>query len=220
MSGKRLYHILGASELREARTQFLLMSVAFLLALALLGAAIIIFSYHKRIKNLEDNRIMQGFAIGDGVFVSDKKMPDAHVRSFIREWISCAENYNPETIVEAQSCAKEMMDPALIVDNQENFEKLKRDIKQFNVEQIATLKKTKDKSEMISIEPTDQGTFKVKVEIRRTKLTNDEWYEKDVKRETFEIAKVFVSKQYRWGLRVKSFDFEIANVEKRVKQTN
>lgn len=129
----KFFNLLGKGELRSGR-----IIVAFIAVTILLCAVIKIQAdQNEKLQTanleLQSQRIMYGFPNGEGVFISQSKIPDSHIVAFVAVFLDNAFNFTPESAFTNANEAMRLMSPRLRALQEDN---LKITAKQSEEQQI------------------------------------------------------------------------------------
>lgn len=91
------FNLLGRGELRSSR-----ISVAFIaVSVVLTGVIAFLINWNIQLQNtnveLQGQRVMYGYPNADGVFVSEKQIPERHIVAFVSVFLDNFYNFTPES---------------------------------------------------------------------------------------------------------------------------
>jgi len=122
----KLFHILGAAEIRQSRLMIALLFVSTCLVAVIAFMVMMNLGMQTTNRKLQDERIMYGFPNAEGVFVSEKQIPRRHIEGFTSWFLANYYNFTPESAEANASEALRLMSPRLRVKQEQSLKTLAR----------------------------------------------------------------------------------------------
>lgn len=187
------YNLFGRAEMRATRIM-----VAFIAVTVVLTAVIM---YLVKLNNglavanaaLQSERIMYGFPNGDGVFVSEKTIPDRHLRAFTSEFLDNYYNFSPESSYANANEALRMMSPRLRAVEEERLKLLAKQSAEQQITQVFS------RTTPYKIEVTSAG-YIVSFEAMRYRSTYNSVYGKAKFKIQLLLKPIKPSKHFEWAI--------------------
>lgn len=132
----KLFNILGASELRQSKLMVVLLFVLVVQG-CVIGLLISMTNNLQKVnEKLANERIMYGFPNAEGVFVSEKQIPQRHIEGFVTWFNDNFYNFTPVSANDNVNEALRLMSSSLRVKQEENMRTLARQSKEQEITQV------------------------------------------------------------------------------------
>lgn len=107
------YNLFGRAEMRASRLMVAFIGVAMVLTVVIIYLIKNNIELNRANVQLQQERVMYGYPNADGVFVSEKTVPERHLRAFVTEFIDNYYNFTPESALTNANEAMRLMSPRL-----------------------------------------------------------------------------------------------------------
>jgi hypothetical protein len=196
---KKMFNILGASELRQSRIMVVLLFV-IVAAAAIIGFLVFqVVELQRANAQLSADRVMRGYPNAEGVFVSEKVIPRRHVEGFVSWYIQNYYNFTPESAEANATEALRLMSPSLRVKQEQALKTLARQ----SIEQEITQVFAPESSYTIEYKP---GTgYIVSFKGKRIRATMNRVFSQRVYDVKLLLKPVKPSAHFEWALVVDEY---------------
>lgn len=195
----KYFNLLGASELRQGR-----LMVAFIVIVVVMVAVVYkLISMNAELqqtnRQLQDSRVMIGYPNSEGVFISEKTIPDRHIIAFVTTFLDNYYNFTPDSATTNAEEALRMMSSRLRSAQEENLKIVARQSIEQQITQVFA------KSSPIKVEMQPNLGYVVSFTGERHRATMGTSYKKTKYQIKILIKPVKPSKYYDWAVVVDDF---------------
>lgn len=132
----KYFNLLGQGELRSGRiiVAFIAMSIILLSTIGVLVSGNT--SLQRTNAELQSQRVMYGFPNADGVFVSEKAIPERHLIAFTSVFLENFYNFTPESALTNANDALRLMSPRFRALQEENMKSIAKQSDEQQITQV------------------------------------------------------------------------------------
>ena len=133
---KKLFNIIGASEVRQSR---LMIALFFVIIVAVAVCFMLVrmnIELQASNRQLSSERVMYGFPNREGFFVSQTQIPRTHIEGFMSWFIDNYNNFTPESAAANANEALRLMAPSLRIKQEEPLKTVAQQSKDQQITQV------------------------------------------------------------------------------------
>ncbi|EMU5674515.1 hypothetical protein WN415_002481 [Pseudomonas aeruginosa] len=197
----KYFNLLGASDLRAGRAIITLIAISAVFAVVIAVLVGMNRELQETNRRLQSERIMYGFPNSEGIFISERQIPQRHIIAFVAVFL---DNYYNFTPVSARTNAEEalrMMSPRLRALKEDSLKIVANQSVEQQITQVFT------KSSPYQVEVTPQG-YVVSFTAERHRATLNRVFNKAKYNVKILIKPVKPSKFYEWAVVADDFDIQ------------
>jgi hypothetical protein len=195
------FNLLGASELRAGRAIITLIAVSAVLAVVIVVLINMNRSLQETNRILQSERIMYGFPNADGVFISERQIPQRHIIAFVAVFLDNYYNFTPQSARTNAEESLRMMSPRLRALKEDELKIVANQSVEQQITQVFT------KSSPYQVEVSPQG-YIVSFKAERNRATLNQVFRKTKYNVKILIKPVKPSKYYEWAVVADDFDIQ------------
>jgi hypothetical protein len=195
----RYFNLLGASELRQGRLMVAFVVIVVVLVVVIYNLATINIGLQETIRELQDKRVMIGYPNAEGVFISEKQVPERHIVAFVTTFLDNYYNFTPESATDNAEEALRMMSPRLRAAQEEGLKIVARQSIEQQITQVFA------KSSPLKVELQPNLGYVVSFTGERHRATMGTSYRKNKYQIKILIKPVKPSKHFEWAVVVDDF---------------
>lgn len=109
----KFFNVMGKGELRSGKLMIACIAIGVIMGTAIVSLVKQNSKLHDANLQLQQERIMYGFPNAEGVFVSERQIPERHIAGFVTEFLNNFYNFAPESAVTNGNEALRMMSPRM-----------------------------------------------------------------------------------------------------------
>lgn len=109
----KFFNVMGKGELRSGKLMIACIAIGVIMGTAIVALVKQNSKLHDANLQLQQERIMYGFPNAEGVFVSERHIPERHIAGFVTEFLNNFYNFAPESAVTNGNEALRMMSPRM-----------------------------------------------------------------------------------------------------------
>ncbi|KIL03217.1 hypothetical protein EGJ28_16690 [Stutzerimonas xanthomarina] len=109
----KFFNVLGKGELRAGRMMIASIAIGVIMGGVIYSLAQQNIKLHETNLGLQQERVMYGFPNAEGIFISERKIPDRHISAFVGEFVDNFYNFAPESAYTNVNAALRMMSPRM-----------------------------------------------------------------------------------------------------------
>lgn len=132
----KLFNVLGAAELKQMRLLIVLGFVILVMTTIVIGLLKMNWELQETNRTLQSERVMYGFPNGEGVFISERTLPDSHLRGLVTWFVQNYYNFTPESAQANANEALRLMTPKLRARLEDALKKLAQQSIEQNITQV------------------------------------------------------------------------------------
>jgi hypothetical protein len=195
----KYFNLLGASELRQGRLMVAFVVVTIVLVAVVYSLVRMNTELQETNRILQDSRVMIGYPNSEGVFVSEKMIPDRHIIAFVTTFLDNYYNFTPDSATTNAEEALRMMSSRLRSAQEEGLKIVANQSIEQQITQVFA------KSSQFKIEMQPNLGYIVSFTGERHRATMGNSYKKTKYQIKILIKPVKPSKYYEWAVVVDDF---------------
>nr|WP_320448053.1 hypothetical protein [Pseudomonas aeruginosa]WPB12910.1 hypothetical protein XM8_contig2_00476 [Pseudomonas aeruginosa] len=197
----KYFNLLGASDLRAGRAIITLIAISAVFAVVIAVLVGMNRELQETNRRLQSERIMYGFPNSEGIFISERQIPQRHIIAFVAVFLDNYYNFTPLSARTNAEKALRMMSPRLRALKEDSLKIVANQSVEQQITQVFT------KSSPYQVEVTPQG-YVVSFTAERHRATLNRVFNKAKYNVKILIKPVKPSKFYEWAVVADDFDIQ------------
>ncbi|HBO7967061.1 TPA: hypothetical protein L5C46_005556 [Pseudomonas aeruginosa] len=197
----KYFNLLGASDLRAGRAIITLIAISAVFAVVIAVLVGMNRELQETNRRLQSERIMYGFPNSEGIFISERQIPQRHIIAFVSVFLDNYYNFTPLSARTNAEEALRMMSPRLRALKEDSLKIVANQSVEQQITQVFT------KSSPYQVEVTPQG-YVVSFTAERHRATLNKVFNKAKYNVKILIKPVKPSKFYEWAVVADDFDIQ------------
>lgn len=197
----KYFNLLGASDLRAGRAIITLIAISAVFAVVIAVLVGMNRELQETNRRLQSERIMYGFPNSEGIFISERQIPQRHIVAFVAVFLDNYYNFTPLSARTNAEEALRMMSPRLRALKEDSLKIVANQSVEQQITQVFT------KSSPYQVEVTPQG-YVVSFTAERHRATLNRVFNKAKYNVKILIKPVKPSKFYEWAVVADDFDIQ------------
>ncbi|MFW5300969.1 hypothetical protein ACOAMY_16750 [Pseudomonas aeruginosa] len=197
----KYFNLLGASDLRAGRAIITLIAISAVFAVVIAVLVGMNRELQETNRRLQSERIMYGFPNSEGIFISERQIPQRHIIAFVAVFLDNYYNFTPLSARTNAEEALRMMSPRLRALKEDSLKIVANQSVEQQITQVFT------KSSPYQVEVTPQG-YVVSFTAERHRATLNKVFNKAKYNVKILIKPVKPSKFYEWAVVADDFDIQ------------
>ena len=197
----KYFNLLGASDLRAGRAIITLIAISAVFAVVIAVGVGMNRELQETNRRLQSERIMYGFPNSEGIFISERQIPQRHIIAFVAVFLDNYYNFTPLSARTNAEEALRMMSPRLRALKEDSLKIVANQSVEQQITQVFT------KSSPYQVEVTPQG-YVVSFTAERHRATLNRVFNKAKYNVKILIKPVKPSKFYEWAVVADDFDIQ------------
>lgn len=197
----KYFNLLGASDLRAGRAIITLIAISAVFAVVIAVLVGMNRELQETNRRLQSERIMYGFPNSEGIFISERQIPQRHIIAFVAVFLDNYYNFTPLSARTNAEEALRMMSPRLRALKEDSLKIVANQSVEQQITQVFT------KSSPYQVEVTPQG-YVVSFTAERHRATLNRVFNKAKYNVKILIKPVKPSKFYEWAVVTDDFDIQ------------
>lgn len=197
----KYFNLLGASDLRAGRAIITLIAISAVFAVVIAVLVGMNRELQETNRRLQSERIMYGFPNSEGIFISERQIPQRHIIAFVAVFLDNYYNFTPLSARTNAEEALRMMSPRLRALKEDSLKIVANQSVEQQITQVFT------KSSPYQVEFTPQG-YVVSFTAERHRATLNRVFNKAKYNVKILIKPVKPSKFYEWAVVADDFDIQ------------
>ncbi|EPL3139375.1 hypothetical protein NOX69_006173 [Pseudomonas aeruginosa] len=197
----KYFNLLGASDLRAGRAIITLIAISAVFAVVIAVLVGMNRELQETNRRLQSERIMYGFPNSEGIFISERQIPQRHILAFVAVFLDNYYNFTPLSARTNAEEALRMMSPRLRALKEDSLKIVANQSVEQQITQVFT------KSSPYQVEVTPQG-YVVSFTAERHRATLNRVFNKAKYNVKILIKPVKPSKFYEWAVVADDFDIQ------------
>ncbi|HFL2870346.1 TPA: hypothetical protein ACGWVL_004746 [Pseudomonas aeruginosa] len=197
----KYFNLLGASDLRAGRAIITLIAISAVFAVVIAVLVGMNRELQETNRRLQSERIMYGFPNSEGIFISERQIPQRHIIAFVSVFLDNYYNFTPLSARTNAEEALRMMSPRLRALKEDSLKIVANQSVEQQITQVFT------KSSPYQVEVTPQG-YVVSFTAERHRATLNRVFNKAKYNVKILIKPVKPSKFYEWAVVADDFDIQ------------
>ncbi|AGL46441.1 hypothetical protein OFL75_34405 [Pseudomonas aeruginosa] len=197
----KYFNLLGASDLRAGRAIITLIAISAVFAVVIAVLVGMNRELQETNRRLQSERIMYGFPNSEGIFISERQIPQRHIIAFVAVFLDNYYNFTPLSARTNAEEALRMMSPRLRALKEDSLKIVANQSVEQQITQVFT------KSSPYQVEVTPQG-YVVSFTAERHRATLNRVFNKAKYNVKILIKPVKPSKFYEWAVVADDFDIQ------------
>lgn len=197
----KYFNLLGASDLRAGRAIITLIAISAVFAVVIAVLVGMNKELQETNRRLQSERIMYGFPNSEGIFISERQIPQRHIIAFVAVFLDNYYNFTPLSARTNAEEALRMMSPRLRALKEDSLKIVANQSVEQQITQVFT------KSSPYQVEVTPQG-YVVSFTAERHRATLNRVFNKAKYNVKILIKPVKPSKFYEWAVVADDFDIQ------------
>ncbi|HCK4564799.1 TPA: hypothetical protein N0H37_006483 [Pseudomonas aeruginosa] len=197
----KYFNLLGASDLRAGRAIITLIAISAVFAAVIAVLVGMNRELQETNRRLQSERIMYGFPNSEGIFISERQIPQRHIIAFVAVFLDNYYNFTPLSARTNAEEALRMMSPRLRALKEDSLKIVANQSVEQQITQVFT------KSSPYQVEVTPQG-YVVSFTAERHRATLNRVFNKAKYNVKILIKPVKPSKFYEWAVVADDFDIQ------------
>lgn len=197
----KYFNLLGASDLRAGRAIITLIAISAVFAVVIAVLVGMNRELQETNRRLQSERIMYGFPNSEGIFISERQIPQRHIIAFVAVFLDNYYNFSPLSARTNAEEALRMMSPRLRALKEDSLKIVANQSVEQQITQVFT------KSSPYQVEVTPQG-YVVSFTAERHRATLNRVFNKAKYNVKILIKPVKPSKFYEWAVVADDFDIQ------------
>ncbi|HHX7104364.1 TPA: hypothetical protein ACVGN5_004952 [Pseudomonas aeruginosa] len=197
----KYFNLLGASDLRAGRAIITLIAISAVFAVVIAVLVGMNRELQETNRRLQSERIMYGFPNSEGIFISERQIPQRHIIAFVAVFLDNYYNFTPLSARTNAEEALRMMSPRLRALKEDSLKIVANQSVEQQITQVFT------KSSPYQVEVTPQG-YVVSFTAERHRATLNRVFNKAKYNVRILIKPVKPSKFYEWAVVADDFDIQ------------
>ncbi|HBN7589018.1 TPA: hypothetical protein L3577_006233 [Pseudomonas aeruginosa] len=197
----KYFNLLGASDLRASRAIITLIAISAVFAVVIAVLVGMNRELQETNRRLQSERIMYGFPNSEGIFISERQIPQRHIIAFVAVFLDNYYNFTPLSARTNAEEALRMMSPRLRALKEDSLKIVANQSVEQQITQVFT------KSSPYQVEVTPQG-YVVSFTAERHRATLNRVFNKAKYNVKILIKPVKPSKFYEWAVVADDFDIQ------------
>lgn len=197
----KYFNLLGASDLRAGRAIITLIAISAVFAVVIAVLVGMNRELQETNRRLQSERIMYGFPNSEGIFISERQIPQRHIIAFVAVFLDNYYNFTPRSAQTNAEEALRMMSPRLRALKEDSLKIVANQSVEQQITQVFT------KSSPYQVEVTPQG-YVVSFTAERHRATLNRVFNKAKYNVKILIKPVKPSKFYEWAVVADAFDIQ------------
>lgn len=107
----KLFNVMGKGELRTGRMMIACIAIGVIMGGVIVALVKQNIKLHETNQQLQQQRVMYGFPNSEGVFVSERQIPERHITGFVTEFLNNFYNFSPESAFTNANESLRLMSP-------------------------------------------------------------------------------------------------------------
>lgn len=198
----KYFNLLGAAELRQSRIMVASVLVSVVLAFVVFALIRMNTELQETNRLLQEQRVMYGFPNAEGVFVSERKIPERHIKAFVTTFLDNYYNFTPESSFSNAEEALRMMSTRLRAVQEENLKIIAGQSREQQITQVFT------KASPLTVEVDPSLGYIVSFTGERHRATLNRVFDKKKFKVKILIKPVKLSKHFEWAVVVDDFHIQ------------
>jgi hypothetical protein len=198
----KFFNLIGSSELRASRLVIGFIAVTVVLTVVIALLIKLLGDMQQTVRTLESERVMYGFPNSEGVFVSSKQIPDAHIKGFISVFTDNFFNYTPESVESNATEALRMMSTRLRSLQEDKLRTVAKSVYEQQITQVFS------KTAEYKVEQWKDYGYIVSFPAKRHRVVLNDVFSKSSYVVKILIKPVKPSKHFEWAIVVDDFQIE------------
>lgn len=197
----KYFNLLGASDLRAGRAIITLIAISAVFAVVIAVLVGMNRELQETNRRLQSERIMYGFPNSEGIFISERQIPQRHIIAFVAVFLDNYYNFTPLSARTNAEEALRMMSPRLRALKEDSLKIVANQSVEQQITQVFT------KSSPYQVEVIPQG-YVVSFTAERHRATLNRVFNKAKYNVKILIKPVKPSKFYEWAVVADDFDIQ------------
>ncbi|WP_322510355.1 hypothetical protein URF95_32700 (plasmid) [Pseudomonas aeruginosa] len=197
----KYFNLLGASDLRAGRAIITLIAISAVFAVVIAVLVGMNRELQETNRRLQSERIMYGFPNSEGIFISERQIPQRHIIAFVAVFLDNYYNFTPLSARTNAEEALRMMSPRLRALKEDSLKIVANQSVEQQITQVFTI------SSPYQVEVTPQG-YVVSFTAERHRATLNRVFNKAKYNVKILIKPVKPSKFYEWAVVADDFDIQ------------
>ncbi|HBO6771689.1 TPA: hypothetical protein L4844_003834 [Pseudomonas aeruginosa] len=197
----KYFNLLGASDLRAGRAIITLIAISAVFAVVIAVLVGMNRELQETNRRLQSERIMYGFPNSEGIFISERQIPQRHIIAFVAVFLDNYYNFTPLSARTNAEEALRVMSPRLRALKEDSLKIVANQSVEQQITQVFT------KSSPYQVEVTPQG-YVVSFTAERHRATLNRVFNKAKYNVKILIKPVKPSKFYEWAVVADDFDIQ------------
>lgn len=190
----KYFNLLGQGELRSGRIIVAFFAVTIVLAAVIAAVANQNIALQRANTELQGQRIMYGFPNAEGVFVSEKQIPERHIIAFVSVFLDNFYNFTPESSFSNANEALRLMSPRFRALQEVNLKTVAKQSEEQQITQVFV------RTSPFKIESEPSVGYVVSFKASRYRATLSTVFDRKKYDVKLLIKPVKVSKHFEWAI--------------------
>lgn len=195
----KYFNLLGASELRQGRLMVAFVVIVLVMVVVVANLVRMNVALQETNRQLQSDRVMIGYPNAEGVFISEKSIPERHIVAFVTTFLDNYYNFTPQSSTTNAQEALRMMSSRLRAAQEEGLKIVARQSVEQQITQVFA------KSSAFKVEMQPNLGYVVSFTGERHRATMGTSYKKTTYEVKILIKPVKPSKYYEWAVVVDDF---------------